>query len=508
MEQSYDKAAAEKIAMRPLQQCLRHWALTKPVAVAVVDNGTAYSYRQVAINTVQYIKMLEAAGLRKGMLVGIVSDYRYLHLLLLVACSAIGATTISLTAFELDADLELQRRCELFLLGSEVPETIAENLKGVIRLSQDLLDHALNTPVDDFSALNTVPGDNDIVQIARSSGTTGTSKFIPLTEPRHRARFRSYVWSFTDFSQISDLIIVFNLTMGAAAAMAFISLHYGKTMRFCTIQDLEQNVAAADRSFVQLLPFYIAETVKSCGGRPWKKKAYEVRSIGGPVPDHLRSQILDLFASNVISDYGSMETSAISVTGGPEAGKLYPGVSVRICSEAGDLLPPGRIGEIEVKSDQTIGGYLWDPELNRKHFRDGWFRLFDLGYGTEAGELIIVGRGDDVLNIGGFKVAPAHTENQIKLLDGVNDAVLLGLPDAQGIEELHAYIERNNPADDSALQERILRTIYFGVREVTLHFVSKLPRTESGKVRRGELRDGLAAARAKLAMTEAKLASN
>jgi len=169
VEQSYDKAAAEKIAMRPLQQCLRHWALTKPVAVAVVDNGTAYSYRQVAINTVQYIKMLEAAGLRKGMLVGIVSDYRYLHLLLLVACSAIGATTISLTAFELDADLELQRRCELFLLGSEVPETIAENLKGVIRLSQDLLDHALNTPVDDFSALNTVPGDNDIVQIARTN---------------------------------------------------------------------------------------------------------------------------------------------------------------------------------------------------------------------------------------------------------------------------------------------------------------------------------------------------
>ena len=190
-----------------------------------------------------------------------------------------------------------------------------------------------------------------------------------------------------------------------------------------------------------------------------------------------------------------METSAISVTDGPEAGKLYPGVSVRIRSEAGDLLPPGRIGEIEVNSDQTIGGYLWDPELNRKHFRDGWFRLFDLGYLTESGDLVVIGRGDDVLNIGGFKVSPAHTENQIKTLDGVSDAVLLSLPNALGIDELHIYVERRDPAGDPVLQDLILNTVYIGVSQVIVYFVSKLPRTESGKVRRGELRDRLTAAR-------------
>ena len=101
MEQSFGNATADEIAMHPLSQCIRHWALATPDAVAVVDNGTAHSYLQVAINTVQYIKMLEAAGLRRGMIVGIVSDYRYLHLLLLIACTAIGAATVSLTAFEL-----------------------------------------------------------------------------------------------------------------------------------------------------------------------------------------------------------------------------------------------------------------------------------------------------------------------------------------------------------------------------------------------------------------------
>jgi acyl-coenzyme A synthetase/AMP-(fatty) acid ligase len=70
----------------------------------------------------------------------------------------------------------------------------------------------------------------------------------------------------------------------------------------------------------------------------------------------------------------------------------------------------------------------------------------------------------------------------------VRDAVLLGIENAQGMTELHLVIERSDPLRDQDLTDRVRPIVHQYGRDFVAHFRDGLPRTDTGKVRRGELR--------------------
>src|SRR5882672_12336581 len=85
-------------------QAVSRWARVTPAAIAVVEGATAHSYETLASNIAQAAEMLRSAGLRRGMIVGIQCEARYLHLVLILASETAGAAHLSLAPADLISD--------------------------------------------------------------------------------------------------------------------------------------------------------------------------------------------------------------------------------------------------------------------------------------------------------------------------------------------------------------------------------------------------------------------
>jgi acyl-CoA synthetase (AMP-forming)/AMP-acid ligase II len=98
-----------------------------------------------------------------------------------------------------------------------------------------------------------------------------------------------------------------------------------------------------------------------------------------------------------------------------------------------------------------------------------------------------------MLNIGGIKLPPQPVEAELRDVEGVGDATLLGIENADGLTELHVVIERTDRGRDADwadrdLTDRLRPIIHRYGRDFAAHFRDSLPRTDTGKVRRGALR--------------------
>lgn len=141
---------------------------------------------------------------------------------------------------------------------------------------------------------------------------------------------------------------------------------------------------------------------------------------GGPIPDGL----LELAAAKglpVLPTYGMTETFGQVATlrpGAPLERRVHPLPGVEIRTD-----PDGRVA---VKSPQVSPGYIGQPDR-----ADPWFVTNDLGEIDESGGLRILGRADTVIVTGGENVDPEHVESVLRQHPGVEEAVVLGLPDAE-----------------------------------------------------------------------------
>lgn len=176
---------------------------------------------------------------------------------------------------------------------------------------------------------------------------------------------------------------------------------------------------------------------------------------------------------------------------GGTVGFALPGVQVRIHDDAGQELPEGGIGHIEVRGPNIFKGYWRMPQKTAEEFTaDGWFRTGDLGMRDSRGYLSIVGRHKDVIISGGYNVYPAEVEAVLNELPGVAESALIGVAHPDFGEVGAAVLVAQAGAD---LQESEL----LGVLKSRLaHFklpkrcfvVQELPRNSMGKVQKNLLR--------------------
>ena len=132
-------------------------------------------------------------------------------------------------------------------------------------------------------------------------------------------------------------------------------------------------------------------------------------------------------------------------------------------------------------------GYYNDPASSQSAFVHGWFRTNDIGYMPEAGRLVVLGRADDMLNIGGLKISPGPMEEAIRRIPTIIDAVVVRADGTADVGDLLVAIECEGghaaPGTDQAV--RAIVSAY--VRTFHLMPLPSFPRTETGKVRRAEI---------------------
>lgn len=196
---------------------------------------------------------------------------------------------------------------------------------------------------------------------------------------------------------------------------------------------------------------------------------------------------------NLIANYRCMEVRYGSM------GKPVPGFEVEIVDEEGNLLPPNEEGHIAVRVEPRrpmglMKEYWKDPNGNASAFRKGWYFTGDKATRDEDGYFWFVGRADDVIKASGYRVGPFEVESALQKHPAVAENAVVGSPDPVRGTIVKAFVVlvpgmTGSDALVKELQDFVKNETapYKYPREI--EFVTDLPKTVSGKVRRVELRD-------------------
>ena len=177
---------------------------------------------------------------------------------------------------------------------------------------------------------------------------------------------------------------------------------------------------------------------------------------------------------------------------GGTVGFPLPGVSLRVQDDAGQNLPTGEIGGIQVKGPNVFAGYWQMPEKTKEEFTpDGFFKTGDVGRVDADGYVTIVGRSKDLIISGGYNVYPAEIEATINTLAGVAESAVVGVPDADfGEVGVAVVIAKPGAQLDAAQILATLKTMLANFKiPKRCYVVAELPRNTMGKVQKNLLRE-------------------
>lgn len=176
-------------------------------------------------------------------------------------------------------------------------------------------------------------------------------------------------------------------------------------------------------------------------------------------------------------------------------GRPYPGHEVAIVGEERGERPRGELGVIAVRRGDPVImlGYWNRPDATRAAYRGDWFLTGDLGVMDREGFVHYKGRADDVIGSAGFRIGPAEVEGCLLEHPAVEQCAVIGVPDETRGEAVKAFVLlAPGHAPSSALAETLMAHVKTRLgafqRPREIEWVSELPMTVSGKIRRAELR--------------------
>lgn len=476
--------------VRSAANWLAHWASLGPDETALVIEGVGtFTFGELAVSVASMAKLLAEAGMPSGALVGIESADQHAHIIALLASDALGACTVSFSADDLARGDALVGRCD-WLLSAAAPRSTGLHQHWV-RLDDSFADRVAATLVDaeDVARLTRPVDPDKLTRITRSSGTTGDKKAFGHSMAQLTSHLIAREKVFGKVNRDVAAICLYQLPTYVAYHYLISGLYNGNTICMISIENFDRVVAELPKFFVDVvqgqLPLLIE---KYTTGFQWSHWRF-INIIGAQVPVSIWEHLYPQRFARAYNGYSTSEMNAFSFSYHGDYYTILDDAEARIVDDHGHPVAPGAVGMIEIRSPRMARGYLWNPELTQKHFVDGWFRTFDLGCMPAPGQLVVAGRGDDVINIGGIKVMPSVYETRLRAIAGVRDAVLIGIPDQNQMTQLHVVVEGDGLTMDAALMAAIRQAVAGTCDDCWAHAVEKMPRTETGKVRRGVLRD-------------------
>ncbi|GGK75903.1 AMP-binding protein [Mangrovihabitans endophyticus] len=222
-------------------------------------------------------------------------------------------------------------------------------------------------------------------------------------------------------------------------------------------------------------------------------------SAGEHLPTHLADRIRETLAVPLINGLGATEVLHIAVATparravAGSTGVAVPAVTMTVRGEDGAELPPGEDGRLHIAGRCVALGYLNRPDAQRRTFAQGGAYTSDIVRIGPDGELRYLCRADDVLNIGGYKVAPGEIEAVVRKTEGVADCAVIAVADADGLDGAVAYAVPAEGADPVQVRRSILRSIRAELapfkRPGRIEVLDALPITSTGKLARFRLRN-------------------
>ncbi|MDE4085629.1 acyl--CoA ligase [Planococcus maritimus] len=224
-------------------------------------------------------------------------------------------------------------------------------------------------------------------------------------------------------------------------------------------------------------------------------------SAGEPLNRQVIDAFQEAFQLNVRDGYGQTENTLLvcilqNMDMKPGSmGKPTPGNPVEIINEHGQPAAPGEVGDIAVHKScpALFREYYRDPERTKSSFRGDWYLTGDQASRDEDGYFWFEGRSDDIIISSGYTIGPFEVEDALMKHPSVQECAVVAAPDEIRGNIVKAFVVLR---DGGKPDEAMVKELQDHVKGITapykyprvIEFLTELPKTTSGKIRRVELR--------------------
>ncbi len=220
--------------------------------------------------------------------------------------------------------------------------------------------------------------------------------------------------------------------------------------------------------------------------------ALQPKTLDAMAKKFKRATLLEGYGLSEASPAVSMNTFKKQKPG--SVGTALHGYEIKIVDQDMTEVHRGTIGDIIVKGDNVMQGYLNRPTATEETIVNGWLLTGDVGYMDDEGFLFIVDRKKDLIISKGINIYPREIEEVIDVFDGVSASAVIGIPDEKNGEVPVAYVELEEDVqtlDETGLKKYLREHLANYKIPKKIHVIQSLPKNATGKVLKRVLKQSL-----------------
>lgn len=473
--------------MHNINDILINQVKLNPDKLAIIDDIKQISFKQLHIMTQKCGSYLNSQGINQDDVIIHMFKDQILTVVSMFATARLGATMISVSTSITNSFLKQiikSSNAKWIITDSEIKEDI--NLKQIVYNQNSYQNVSLKTPI--YISKPKSPW-----QIIIGSGSTGKNKLIPVTHTQEI--YRTQLWTPT---LSNDIVTSFSEITYSGVKRRILETIYAGAIYY--IFNKNSNIIDSRVPNITILhtsTFFIERILNKLNQNEidFFSKLKVLVLGGSKVSNNLIKRINESLTKNLYIRYATNEIGTICYGFGKDislisglVGKNLDGVNVEIVDKDLNKLSNGETGLIRIKSPGVIDGYLNDDEATKKAFKDGCFYPGDIGKFTEDGQLIHLGRADDMMIMNGINIYPSQIENEMLKHPEVLEAYSFPFKHDvhQDIPVCAVLVKENSNTSEKSLLQYAFE--YLGsYRPQLIVILDKTPRNQQGKVVRKEL---------------------
>lgn len=504
-----------------LGEYLYHAVQRFPEAVALVENGRRWTYRELWNEVEVVAARLQQQGLSPGDHALVVLKNRWQNVVIYWACQRLGLIYTPLN-FRMAAD-------EVAYCVQDADPTVAffeASLRPLLEQAlgrasrkvfavdvgepDSVFERELRKPGRALEPPPTVPDDATALMLY-TSGTTGRPKGVPRSHVNEvSAALAHIIQNRYQMFESTVGVMPFYHTMGMRSLLVTAFLN-GKLVLIpdYRVEALAQAIATEHISSLYLVPTLYFDLVYYRElDRLSFKALTKIGYAGAPMTKALTELCFERLKPQVfVNHFGSSEVYTFTVCSWLDrkpgcAGRAGIHEVVRVVRadpepvvHPDEVVRPGETGEVIVslRSPEAFAGYWRRPDANRRALRAGWYFTGDLGSWDEEGDLWVLGRVDDMLVSGGENIHPLEVEEVLARHPKVQDVAVAGLPDERWGQIVAAFVVPRDPRLTAEELDQFCRTnpsLAAFKRPRRYVFVNAIPKSPVGKILRRKLQAG------------------
>lgn len=425
---------------------LQKWSVETPDRIAVEEKNKQITYRELDVEVRYIAGYLRTIGVKKGTCIILEAinsiDYIKTYLALQMAGAITAPVERGIKCDKLDYLISLTET-DFYIYHTETV-CECENKISYETLIREAKDWNVETP-------SITRNWDDWAEIIFTTGTTGKSKAAVHSLKNIYANTSNTVEGMSMTEKDKVLIpLPLNHSFGMRVLRAIfrvggqVNLLNGSVFAKSIMDAVEKNNCTG----LVCVAATMESMRKEVGDETIRNRLNKLRYIefsAGAASLELREKMLELLPNTDIHNtWGSSETGGcvfVNVRKNPEAinalGKPHDSTILELWSDEKKDFVDGsgkdNIGRLAIYGDMVFSGYFNQDELYKETVKDGWMITNDLVWRDENQFLHILGRSDDMINVGGEKVSPSEIENLALTISAIDDTACVGVDDDNGM---------------------------------------------------------------------------